>query len=436
VRSAALLILASAVLVLGGRASAQQGPYASGVYGEGPGFRLGSTPLVIHPGISVELGYDSNVFYLPSNEIGSGVLRLRAHVDLATLPPQSFANDHSTADPKVEFRFSTQVEYREYLSGNKDVQAQRSLNLLIGTELTLLPKALFSLTLSDAFARTVDPRNEEGPGQFKRDHNHLGLRGTFHRGGLEVGLADYFDIDFWEDQDLNFGNSYTEDAMAFAKLRILPQTIGQITVRAGYVYYPDRPANTMIPVRVMVGASSLFARWFGASVNLGYGNSINNIGPSFNSVIANVELRFLLPKQMGVTLAYDRDFSASLFANFYADDHLWVSYNLPLLSGVTIHLDGGVHFRHYEGLVPPSLVKAVAYNRSDRDDVIYDAHAEIRYRATSWLQVAAVYNLLIDATKFGFIAEEGATATRSGGRFQIPVNYVKHTVLGQADFAF
>jgi hypothetical protein len=425
------------ILLLAGRARADQSPYAAAVYNEGPGFRLGSAPLVIHPGLSVELGYDSNVFYLPSNEVGSGILRLRGHIDLATLPPQSFAGDTSTADPKVEFRFSTQLEYREFLSDREDVRAQRSLNVLLGTQLVILPKGLFSLTISDAFARTVDPRNEEGPGKFTRDHNHLGLLGTFHRGGLEVGIGDYFDVDFWEDAALQFGNAYTNDALAFAKVRILPQTIGQASVRAGYVYYPNRPTN-MIPVRAMIGASTLFASWFGASVNIGYGNSINNSGPSFNSAIANLEARFILPKQMSLTLGYDRDFRSSLFANFYGDDFLFLAYELPFVNRVTIHAGGGVRFRRYEGLVPPSLVGALAYTTGTRNDLMYEAHAELRYRATSWMQLAAVYNLLGDATRFGFISQEffPPPSPLKSGRVEIPVSYIKHTVLGMVDFAY
>jgi hypothetical protein len=409
------------------------------VYNEGPGFRLGSAPLVIHPGLSVELGYDSNVFYKPSNEVGSAMLRLRAHVDLATLPPQILEGDGRTADPKVEFRFSTIVDYREFLSSNANLQAQRSLNLTLGTQLVILPKGLFSLTIAEAFVRTVDPRNEEGPGQFTRDHNRVGLMGTFHRGGMEVGIGDYFDFDFWENQQLPWGNSYYNDAQAFAKLHILPQTTAELVVRAGYVYYPQRVgnfSNTMIPVRVLVGANSLFASWFGASARIGYGASLNNIGPSYNSAIANLEVRFLLPKQMGLSLMYDRDFQPSLFGNFYADDKVSLAYEMPFVNRVTIHLAGGIIFRHYNGLPPPSLVNAIAYTSNERDDVLYDAHAELRYRATSWLQVGAVYNLIVDSTKFGFIS------TAPGGNpprilpYEIPVGYTKHTVLAQADFAY
>src|SRR5205807_1615452 len=132
-------------------------PYSQSVYREGPGFRLGAAPLVLHPGVGVELGYDSNVFYLPDHEVGSGLLRLRVHFDLATLPPQAFADDYSTADPKVEFRFSTQLDYREYLTSDEVVRSQRSVNLLASADLVLLPRGPFTLALNDTFVRTVDP---------------------------------------------------------------------------------------------------------------------------------------------------------------------------------------------------------------------------------------------------------------------------------------
>src|SRR5581483_5658183 len=105
--------------------------YPSSVYREGPGLRIGQAPIVFHPGIILEGGYDSNVFYSPAGqETGAGVLRIRAHLDIATLPPQRMEGDSGTADPKVDFRFSGQVEYRQYLSGSSDVLHPGQINLL------------------------------------------------------------------------------------------------------------------------------------------------------------------------------------------------------------------------------------------------------------------------------------------------------------------
>ena len=50
--------------------------------GEGPGFKAGR--LVLHPGLSLEGGYDSNVFLQDVNEEDSFVLRLVGYLDVAT----------------------------------------------------------------------------------------------------------------------------------------------------------------------------------------------------------------------------------------------------------------------------------------------------------------------------------------------------------------
>src|SRR5271170_240579 len=124
----ALLSLApSAFAQIAPSPSADTGPYSDSVYNEGPGFHLGNSSLVLHPGLAADFGYDSNVFYLPSNDIGSGLMRLRAHIDIATLPPQAFEYDRRTEMPKLDFRFGTQAEYREYMTSNETVRAQRSI---------------------------------------------------------------------------------------------------------------------------------------------------------------------------------------------------------------------------------------------------------------------------------------------------------------------
>src|SRR5262249_147380 len=155
------------------------------------------------------------------------------HLDMATLPPQAFAGDTSTADPKVDFRFSTQVEYREYLSSNQNVQNQRSANVSVGADLGILPKGPFTLRISDLFLRTVDPQNKESPNNFSRDFNRAGLLGSYKIGGLEFGGGDFFEFNFWETTAVQFGNSLSDEGQLFARLRILSQTLLSLVARMG-----------------------------------------------------------------------------------------------------------------------------------------------------------------------------------------------------------
>jgi hypothetical protein len=422
------------------RAQESWNPYSTTVYSEGPGFRLGSVPLVLHPGIAIEGGYDNNIQYssADSRQTGSGLLRLRAHLDLATLPIQRREGDNElgTAEPKVEFRFSTQVEYREYLSSLVLVQDQRSVNLQAGADLAILPKGPFTLRIQDTFVRTVDPRNAEGPQavtnqSYTRDFNRGGFIASFKpgTGRLEVGVGDYVEFNLWEDKDLRFGNTVYDEAQAFARFKFLAQTIGSVIVRAGYRTYLRNPTFESAPVRVLVGARSFITSWFSADAAIGYGNSISLAPgrPSFNSVIAKAEARFHLPRGSQIAIGYDRDFFDSLFANFFVDDRLYLTFEQPLIYRITAHVDGGVRFRHYEGLVDPAVVGYAGYSSPTRDDLVYDAHAELNIRATKWLSCGVSYNLLADHTDFAFLPATGAP---------VHVDFIKHSVFARVDFAY
>jgi hypothetical protein len=431
-------------LLLGWSLSAQAqtgqwNPYSTTVYREGPGLRLGTTPLVLHPGVAIEGGYDSNVFFMRDNPVGAGLLRLRAHLDLATLPPQRMEGDAGTADPKVDFRLSTQVEYREYLSGETFIQSQRSVNVFASMDLGILPRGPFTVRINDTYVRTVDPRNLDAQppansviGQFSRNYNRASVLATYRSASsrFEFGVGDNFDLNLWENPDIGrFGDMIGNEAQAFFRVRFLPQTIGNVTARVGYIRYLNNDLFEAIPVRLTAGISSLITTWFGVGAAIGYGGSFHRAAGvvSFNSVIANLEARFFLPKAARLTLGYDRDFFDSLLSAWYVDDRIFVAFDQPLIYRLTAHLDGGVRFRHYEGLTDPTAFGYNAYSAMARDDLVFDLHAELQVRATSWLGFAASYNLVGNQTDFFFVD----SANR-----QINAGYIKHSVFLRADFAY
>jgi hypothetical protein len=432
-RSTLALAFAAALLTA---TAARAQPYSASVYNEGPGFRLGGSALVVHPGLSLEGGYDSNVFYLPDHEVGSGLLRLRAHLDLATLPPQSFEGDQSTADPKVDFRFSAQGEYREYLSDDPNVQAQRSLTATAIADLAILPRGPFTLRLNDLFMRTVDPRNSEGPAQFSRDYNRVGLIASYRLGAIEFGAGNYFQVNLWETHDLQFGDNMSDEAQAFARVRLMPQTLLSLVIRAGWVHYGNNTSNDSIPLRAILGASTLVTSWFGLAATVGYGNSFQN-GISYNSVIGSAEARFLLPHSARISLGYDRDFFDSIFAHYYRDDRVYVAFEQPIVGRLWAHLDGSVRFRRYEGLIDPSILCGASefahsqttsncsYSDPVRTDTVYEAHAELNTRVLDWLALGVSYSLLGDESDFAILVPERA-----------PVHYIKHAGFARVDIAY
>jgi hypothetical protein len=392
---------------------------------EGPGFRLGEQPLTLHPGISVETGYDSNVFYLPDS-VGAGLMRIRGHFDLATLAQEVQQGEASTADPALAFRLSTQMEYREYLTDNPAAQAQRSFSLFAIGNVTLFPRGPFTLALTDLFARTVDPRNSETTAQFERDTNRVSLLAGYRLSAIEFGLGDYFEVNYWENSDLKFANSIIDEAQAFGRLQFLPQSTASLTVRAGYIEYTNDPALQATPIRALAGITTMTTRNFGWAASVGVGASLHKTGPSYTNVIGSAEVFAVLPEEARAALGYERDFHDSLFANFFVDDHVFVSYERPLLRLLSARAGAGVRFRHYEGLIDPSIVGATGYSSAQRDDRIYEFHGDLDYRLKAWLAGGLTYNLMADDTDFRFLEQTMST----------PVHYVKHSVFVRADFSY
>ena len=106
--------------------------YPGQVFREGPGIRVLRDGLVLHPGVAAELGWRQQPA-LASKSAHSGVLRLRAHVDLATLPPQRLDNTL----PTLEFRVGAAIEYRQYFSTDYRVGNMAQVNAQSDAELTL-----------------------------------------------------------------------------------------------------------------------------------------------------------------------------------------------------------------------------------------------------------------------------------------------------------
>ena len=120
---------------------------------EGPGFKTGR--LVLHPGLSAEGGYDSNVFLQNSNPEDSFILRLTGYLDVATEPPlRQREGDASKADPqKIEFRGGVGLSFYHYFNGRVAPNAAADAHV----DFAYNPSRVFSLQVRDVFRRTIRP---------------------------------------------------------------------------------------------------------------------------------------------------------------------------------------------------------------------------------------------------------------------------------------
>ncbi|MDH4282437.1 MAG: hypothetical protein OEV36_07275, partial [Myxococcales bacterium] len=118
---------------------------------EGPGFKAGR--LVLHPGLGLEGGWDSNVFLQDSNEESSFILRLQGYLDVATEGAERQAEGETNeAEPqKIEFRGGVGAMYYHYFLERvpDNVAADAHVDFAYN------PSNVFSLVVRDIFTRYV-----------------------------------------------------------------------------------------------------------------------------------------------------------------------------------------------------------------------------------------------------------------------------------------
>ena len=89
---------------------------------------------------------------------GAGVLRLRAHVDLATRPPQRLDLDTRQF---LKFRFGAAVEYRQFFSRDTRIGYPQQVNAQSEADLRIKEGDPLSFRLYNQFLVTNDARNLE-----------------------------------------------------------------------------------------------------------------------------------------------------------------------------------------------------------------------------------------------------------------------------------
>lgn len=418
--------------------------YPTTLYREGPGFKVLGDGLVLHPGFSAELGYDSNVL-MRTPAIGAGVLRLRAHIDLATLPPQRLDLE---SRPKLVFRFGAGVEYRQFFSTNPLVGTIQQVNAQSDADLQIRPYDPLSARVYNHFLVTSDARNLELATRdtlAPRIYDRFGVLGKFRPGNgpLEIGLSESFRVDYYVQSDLERNRSLGNDLALYGQLRVLPETLVKLEVRSSYVdYYAQSSAvPRSVPLRITGGVSSVFHPIVAGSLYVGYGNSLHFGVPTapqlvgdtadvrYSNFVGGLELRLRLLEKMRLSVGYARDFFDSLYATYFSDDHLYAHYDHTLWRSLAVHARFDTYLRSYGTLVSPSVLFYRAYRNgaTTRKDVLIDFTAEATFRPLTWLEVGASYSVLDDITDFGFI---------DGAGTPIDAAFVKHVLLFRADIAY
>ena len=359
-------------------------------YSEGAGVSLGSN-LVLHPGIGLEGGYDSNVFYQsaddPGGPTGAGRLRVSPHLDLSTRPPQRLENGGGEPSvPNNSFRLGLAATYQEYLSSDDVVTNQRNVEVDGALRGEFNRRQAVSFTLGDDFARTTEPTNEAAFATFNRIYNRADAALKIAPGGrtLEFGVGYGFFINFFEDVEWRApGNFLGHDLYATTRWKFFPKTAVVFDLHVTPTNYYDAASThpSSIPIRARAGLNGLLTQRVALLAMVGYGAGFYTVGDDFDSIIGQLELGYLIGPLSRLKLGYLRDFQDSIFANYYIQDRGYLEFNQMISGRFLLGIRGGVARLGY------SAVTTAGASDSNRVDVRADAGLFGEYRAKDWLGI-------------------------------------------------
>jgi hypothetical protein len=360
------LTLAATVLLgaisVEAHAQAQQPWLGDRKYGEGIGIRAGN--LELHPGVSGEVGYDSNYFLRAPEEDPLSAFRIRVtpSITVSTLGTQrTQANSAPGQQTDLVFRGGAYLSYNELIATDSKHQSefsdQRHLDVGADVALNIRPVGRVGGDTYLDFIRQGQPSNNpDTENAFDRDSFRAGAGITWRPGG---GLFDWriggeFLYNYFEKQNFRYLNNFQYGVNMRGRWRFLPRTALLYDGSYTWINYPNPSAqNNGAIARSNIGLNGLITSRLALLGMIGWAGTFydQQAGQSpqqFDSLTAQAELKWYIsggasvmsPSSAPVGLSYAsigylRDVSNSYLGNFYQRDRGYVGLSY-LLGGVFV----------------------------------------------------------------------------------------------------
>jgi hypothetical protein len=382
---------------------------------EGPGFKTGR--LVLHPGLSLEGGYDSNVFLQDVNQEDSFILRLTGYLDVATegTERQSQGETNKAEPQKIEFRGGLGASYYHYffdrLTDNLGGDAH--------FDLAYNPSPVFSLEVRDMFQRTVrpfaDPNTVDGT-TFSYGFNHnnasLALVGRSKSKVLEGRLGYTNSLEFFDAEVYRYGNNMSHRVPASLSWRFFPTSALVYSVeyiRQNFAN-PDQilTSPTLLSdnnrVRSSISYNGALTERFSMTAMIGYSAGFYELASDFDGVIARVDARWRPRPTISLTAGYDRDIRPSFIGNFTTMNRIYANAGFTLAGALQLGLDAWVSFDKSGLALSPD--GTLLGNEPYRQDIRVHAGIFGEYRFTAWLSLFGRVGYLADFTDFQYFGTD------------------------------
>jgi hypothetical protein len=397
------------VLLAAGPAAAQEAIV------EGPGIELGEG-TVFHPSVSLETGYVSNVFYEADDPVGSGIIRLIGAFSIASQthkPPgeleagvETEADEESVEEPPppamVDFRLGAEAILNGYISDDERIRDQTDVGVGVDGSVIFNPHGDVALGLNDKFLRDTRPTNFESTRNLNRDYNHFTGGVTYQPQGRTITVGARYEniIDRFESDQSAFANRLQHLVGLRGDWRWLPYTKFYLDASLGFFGSLGDEGESFKsgsnPLRVVAGIGTALTEVTTVRGYIGYANGFYDQRQNFQNVIGGAEFGWRYMEYGRLRLIADYNFQDSLQANFFRDYSL-IALVEQQFGLIVASADAGVRLRAYRG-IPMELGPA------DRDDVLFNAGAQIGYLLRDWFALTLRGQALIDSTDYTYSA--------------------------------
>lgn len=382
---------------------------------EGPGFKAGR--LVLHPGLSLEGGYDSNVFLQDVDEEDSFILRLTGYLDVATEGTERASQGETNkAEPqKIQFRGGLGASYYHYFLDRLPDNVGGDAHI----DFAYNPSPVFSLEVRDTFRRTVrpfsDPNTADGTTiSYGFNHNNatLDLVARSKSQVLEGRVGYTNALEFFDAEVYQYGNNVTHRVPASLSWLFFPTSALVYSFEYARQNFsnPDEilTSPTLLSDNNRLESSMSYngalTERFSLTAMIGYAAGFYEFASDFDGVIARVDTRWRPRPTISFKAGYDRSIRPSFIGNFTTMNRLYANAGFVLSGALQLGLTTWVSFDKSGLAIRPD--GTLLGNEPYRQDIRVYAGIFGEYRFKAWLSLFGRVGYLADFTDFQYLGTD------------------------------
>jgi hypothetical protein len=364
--------------------------------------------VLLHTGIGVEAGYDTNVFYAPTNLIASSIFRVMPFAEITN------ATRNGPVSKELTFDARAGLQYRHY--GNSEVSSKYADAWNPNAGLSLgLGGAQFGFGVADVFARVEDAPYAGGGGTggvpinpaIERTNNQASIEGRWSPGGGRLtGVLRFTNmVNIYDDNgagSYSYANSITNTLMVDVAWKWLPKTAIFLDVSQSYSAYLNSTAaanahlSDSYPLYVTAGLRGLLTEKTSAVLTVGYVNALYSSGASTTGFLGStfLDLAFTarLTQLSRAAVGFRHDFLNTVISNFAYQEAAYASYVQQIAGRLGLDLSGRYAFLSYQGT--PGDPNQLTPSGGNRVDNYFQIGATLDYFLRNWAYVGVGYSFL------------------------------------------